>query len=158
MSASEFEDLAERIRLELVDIERVLKRISDILEQARHSNDDYYLDATALNLHGFYSGTERVLTLIAETVEGSIPNGDSWHLLLLQQMAEEIPNVRPAVISEDTFGRLDEYRRFRHVVRNVYTYNLDPTKLEKLVSAAPAVFAQFQDEVLTFALFLEEKK
>jgi len=46
-------------------------------------------------------------------------------------MTEEVPGIRPAVISTETGTRLDEYRRFRHVVRNVYTHRFDPAKLGK---------------------------
>ena len=46
-----------------------------------------------------------------------------WHLLLLEQMTKEVPGIRPAVISTETGTRLDEYRRFRHVIRNrVHSY------------------------------------
>jgi hypothetical protein len=41
-----------------------------------------------------------------------------WHLFLLEQMTKEVPGIRPAVISTETGTRLDEYRRFQHVVRN----------------------------------------
>jgi len=36
-----------------------------------------------------------------------------WHLLLLEQMTKEVPGIRPAVISTETWTRLDDYRRFR---------------------------------------------
>lgn len=111
--------LANRIRLELAELEHVLARINEGWQRAHPSGDDYYLDSVALNLHGFYSGLERVFTLIAETIDGSLPQGENWHLLLLQQMTEEKPRVRPAVISEEVGKRLNEYRGFRHVVRNV---------------------------------------
>jgi len=38
---------------------------------------------------------ERILTIIAETVDGRLPRGENWHLLLLEQMMTEIPRVRP---------------------------------------------------------------
>jgi hypothetical protein len=47
-------------------------------------------------------------------------------------MTKEVPGIRPAVVSMTTCQRLDEYRGFRHVVRNVYTYQFDPVKVEKL--------------------------
>jgi hypothetical protein len=78
-----------------------------------------------------------------------------WHLLLLEQMTKEVPGIRPAVISTETGTRLDEYRRFRHVVRNVYTHRFDPAKLGKLVNSAPELFARTKAELLAFAAFLE---
>jgi hypothetical protein len=115
-----------------------------------------YLDGVALNLHGFYMGIERILTRIAETIDGKLPHGEGWHLLLLEQITKEVSGIRPAVISTETGTRLDEYRRFRHVVRNVYTHSFDPAKLGKLVNSAPELFAQTKAELLAFAAFLEQ--
>jgi hypothetical protein len=52
---------------------------------------------------------------------------------------------------------LDEYRGFRHVVRNVYTFRFDPAKVQRLVQKAPSVFGQTQEELLAFASFLEQR-
>jgi hypothetical protein len=156
MRDEELAKLAERIRQELGEISRVVTRISEGWERARRSNDDYYLDSVALNLHGFYSGFERLFTQIAEVVEGDLPHGESWHQLLLRRMMTEVPMMRPAVISKETGAELDDYRGFRHVVRNVYAYKFDPDKLEKLVRSVPDLFAQLKAELLAFAAFLEQ--
>ena len=156
MRDEELAKLAERIRQELGEISRVVTRTSEGWERARRSNDDYYLDSVALNLHGFYSGFERLFTQIAEVVEGDLPHGESWHQLLLRRMMTEVPMIRPAVISNETSAKLDDYRGFRHVVRNVYAYKFDPDKLEKLVRSVPELFAQLKAELLAFASFLEQ--
>ncbi len=77
-------------------------------------------------------------------------------MLLLQRMTEEKRRVRPAVISKDIGKRLNEFRGFRHVVRNVYTYRFDSAKVEKLVGEAPAMFVQLKLELSAFADFLEQ--
>jgi hypothetical protein len=69
---------------------------------------------------------------VAETTDGNLPRGENWHLVLLEQMMTEVPKVRPAVI------------------------NLDPAKVEKLVSSAPELFAQIKAELRAFARFLEQ--
>ncbi|MCX5643956.1 MAG: hypothetical protein NTZ17_04625 [Phycisphaerae bacterium] len=78
----------------------VLRCVEEGWQRARLSADDYYLDAVALNLHGFYGGLERIFERIATVVDGARPSGEHWHQALLRQMAEEMPGVRPAVISE----------------------------------------------------------
>ncbi len=80
-----------------------------------------------------------------------------WHQMLLEQMATEIPRVRPAVISDETRAALDEYRGFRHIVRNVYTFKFDPMKVQRLIEEAPRVFYQVRAELLAFANFLEQQ-
>lgn len=155
MKDTDLKGLSSRIRQELKELERVLARTKEGWERARRSNDDFYLDSVALNLHGFYSGLERIFTLIAETLDGSLPQGENWHLQLLNQMAKEKPCVRPAVISESVAERLNEYRGFRHVVRNVYTYRFDADKVKKLVQSAPELFKRLKAELEAFAKFLE---
>jgi hypothetical protein len=149
--------LAGRIRDELVEIERVRRRIETGWQRVQQSADDYYLDGVALNLHGFYSGLERIFELIATHVDGRLPTGENWHQMLLHQMATEISGVRPAVISELTHVQLDEYRGFRHIVRNVYTFKFEPGKVQKLVDNLPVLFSRVQAELLAFAQFLEER-
>ena len=126
-------------------------------QRAQRAADDYYLDSVALNLHGFYSGLERIFERIATAVDGSKPTGENWHQALLEQMTTEVFGVRPAVISDVTYEQLDAYRGFRHVVRNVYTFNFDPAKVGKLVVDAPKLLSQVQAELLAFTEFLEEQ-
>jgi hypothetical protein len=152
----EFSDLIKRIHQELIEIQRVLTRIHDGWERARRSQDDFYIDSVALNLHGFYSGFERIFVHIAETVDDDLPRGENWHELLLKQMMVEVRGVRPAVISTVTGRLLDELRRFRHVVRNVYTHNFNPENIENLVNAAAEAFDHLSAELTAFANFLEQ--
>ena len=148
--------LATRIRDELEELDRVADRVAEGWSRALRNADDYYLDGVALNLHGFYSGLERIFELVATTIDGIKPEGANWHLALLYQMSAETPGLRPAVISQDTCDRLDSYRGFRHVVRNVYAYNFEGAKLENLVADLPATLAQVRAELLSFASFVEQ--
>lgn len=149
--------LAERIRSELAELERLVGRTQEGWLRAHRSGDDLYLDSVAMNLHGFYAGLERLFELIATAVDGATPRGANWHQVLLQQMTTEAPSVRPAVISEGTRDALDEYRGFRHIVRHVYTFKFDPVKVQPLVVHMLAVFMQVRSELLAFAEFLEKQ-
>ena len=153
---SRLSQMATRIRSELDELENVLHRMKEGWDRANRSGDMYYLDGVALNLHGFYSGLERLFELIAINIDGSKPAGENWHQELLNQMAMEIKAVRPAVISELSRRRLGEYRGFRHVVRNVYTVNFSPAKMQKLVEEAPGLFSHVRAELVAFAAFLEQ--
>jgi hypothetical protein len=148
--------LVRRIRQELEELQRVLGRIQEGWELFRRSNDDFYLDSVALNLHGFYSGFERLFTHIAEIVDDDLPQGEDWHKRLLEQMKNEIPGIRPAVISTETWEILDDLRKFRHVIRNVYTHHLDSVRIGKLVKSSSASFTQLNAEISAFAAFLEQ--
>jgi hypothetical protein len=149
--------LAARIRSECQDLDRVVERAQEGWRRAERSTDDLYLDGVALNLHGFYAGLERMFELVATTIDGQVPTGEHWHQLLLEQMTFEVDGVRPAVISDETRQALGEYRGFRHIVRNVYTFKFDPAKVQRLVEGVSAVSTQVQTELLAFASFVEQQ-
>ena len=148
--------LMDRIKDELDELAHLVERVQEGWIRTQRSGDDFYLDSVALNLHGFYAGMERLLELIAENIDGSLPQGANWHQLLVEQMSSEIPDVRPSVLSAETVTILDSYRGFRHVVRNVYAYKFDPLKVEKLVEDLPELSQKVQKELLAFANFLEQ--
>ena len=73
--------LAERVRGEIVDLYRSVARVAAAWARGKRvaSDQDYYLDAVALNLHGFYSGVERIFDLTARYIDRAVPDGESWH-------------------------------------------------------------------------------
>jgi hypothetical protein len=148
--------LAKRIREECVELDRIVDRVGEGWLRAQESHDDLYVDSVALNLHGFYNGLERLFELIATNIDGSLPEGANWHQVLLEQMAAEIPTKRPAVISDGMRDSLDEYRGFRHIVRNIYPFQFDAPKIQEIVARVPGVFSQVRAELLSFADFLEQ--
>jgi len=149
--------LAARIRQELEALEKVDTRAKRALALAHKypDDEDLYLDAVALNLHDFYTGLERVFYQIAATLDEAVPESRDWHQKLLRQMAKERPQIRPAVISEETRESLDEYLRFRHVVRNIYAFEFDSERLGRLVQGLDFVLPRIHKELQAFAQFLE---
>jgi hypothetical protein len=148
--------VAGRIRYELRELETVVARTKRIWREAPAAADDVYVDATALNLHSFYAGLERVFELIADNIDKTKPTGAAWHQELLRQMAAEIPGVRPAVLSSEARNKLDHFRGFRHVVRNVYTFHLDPEQIGQLVAQLTPLMERITEELISFADFLEQ--
>jgi hypothetical protein len=73
-------------------------------------------------------------------------------------MSKEVEGIRPAVISLETMKFLDEYRGFRHVVRNIYTFQFNEAKLKKLVMGAKDSFSQVRAEILAFTNFMESQE
>ena len=148
---------AERIRSELANIEGVVARVRRAMEASAEDavDSDLYWDAVALNLHDFYTGLERILRHIAAEIDGHLPAGGEWHQELLRQMAIPLPRIRPAIFSNETIKRLDEYLRFRHVVRHVYAFEFDPQRIKPLAEALADDFAQVKDELSVFIDYLE---
>lgn len=149
--------VAGRIRQDLADLARIVNRVERGLQAAgEHGPEqDLFFDAVALNLHDFYSGLERIFERIASTVDRSLPDGRDWHRELVRQMSADVSELRPPVISTATAAAVDEYLRFRHVVRHVYAFELLPDRLEPLAQGLVAVFQMVRDELIAFAEFLE---
>jgi hypothetical protein len=124
------------------------------VQRAVRSEDDLYWDSVALNLHGLYDGLERLFELIALRVDNDLPEGADQHKQLLLQMARDLPGIRPAVISQQTWQRLNDLRGFRHVVRHVYTMNLDPIKLKGLADGSQELLVRLDHELTAFSQFL----
>jgi hypothetical protein len=120
------------------------------------ADQDAYLNSVALNLHGFYSGLERIFELIAAELDGTRLGGERWHVELLKQMTLDLPNLRPPVLNANTAAHLDEYRKFRHLIRNLYTTNIVPAEMEKLVTGLPPLWSQIRQELAVFVKFLDE--
>ena len=149
--------LATRIRQELDALEKAAARAkrAGALALKSSPDQDLYLDAAALNLHDFYTGLERAFQQIAASLDESVPDGSNWHRELLRRMASECPQIRPAVISGKTLELLDEYLRFRHVVRNIYAFEFDPDRIGRLAEGLDLLLSHLSKELRAFALFLE---
>jgi hypothetical protein len=150
--------VADRIRQELTDLERVIARAERAITAARQrpEDQDLYVDSAALNLHDFYTGLERIFQQIATTIDGSLPTGGEWHRDLLYQTQADVPDLRPPVLSAEAVQALDEFLRFRHVVRNIYAFQFDPKRVARLVQLMSPAFHQAQIELIAFAEFLEQ--
>jgi hypothetical protein len=148
--------VAGRISSEVRELNRVVKRTQSIWQEATGDEEDYHVEAAALTLHSFYAGLERVFEVIADGVDRTKPTGANWHQELLHQMASEIPAVRPAVLTPETRDMLDRFRGFRHVVRNIYSFRLDPGQIEVLIGQLPRTWDRTSQELLSFADLLEQ--
>ena len=152
------QQLSERIRDELPETERIIQRALRAWPKAQKGSRgrEVYLDSVALNLQAFYTGIERLFELIARQVDHILPPGETCHRDLLKQMGKDMPGIRPAVIDPQSAFDLDDFRRFRHLVQNIYTFNLVPGKMESLIQTLPNLWAKLRAELLAFAEFLDD--
>ena len=146
--------IAKRIRREISELYKIKELALRRWQKALRDED--YLGSVAFDLQGFYQGVERVFEIVAKSIDRSLPDGEKWHKMLLEQMTNEIPGIRPAVISMETREALDNFRMFRHLAHNIYTFNLVPGRIKVLVeSLSGAVDLVCQDFSL-FSDFLEQ--
>lgn len=143
---------------ELENISRIMsiveKRKKDIKKQSIDA--EVYLDSIVHNIENFYMGIEEIFRRIAVFTDEGIPEGPRWHSILFKGMARDIPGVRPAVIKEETRVLLDEYRKFRHLVRNIYTFNIIPQKVMKLALGITKTFNALKRDIKKFLTIIEK--
>jgi len=155
---ADFLVLSSRLRQAMAELDQVIARIERGRRAAKRAQDDVdlYIDSLALNLHDFYNGLERAFRLIGTMVDRSTPTGEGWHRDLLQQMCLDLPGLRPRVLSEETCAGLEEFLRFRHVVRNVYSFQLNGTRVQELAQQVRESYDRVAAEIEAFARFLED--
>ncbi len=83
------------------------------------------------------------------------PPRATWHRDLLRIVSQEVVKVRPAVIDKAIARDLDQFRRFRHLVRNVYTSNLQPERMIGMMQILPELWPGLRVEISAFADFLD---
>jgi hypothetical protein len=146
--------IAKRIRREITQLDRIREHALRRWQKALQDED--YLGSVGFDLQSFYQGVERVFEIVAKSIDRSVPAGRMWHKMLLEQMANEVIGIRPAVISMQTMEALDNFRMFRHLAHNIYTFNLDRRRVKSLVEDMPEAVSLLSLDVSRFADFLEE--
>lgn len=147
-------------------IKEELKNITELLEELKRKNlfdqqsglidDNFFLRGVGSILHDYYVAVENILEITCSELDERLPEGSNWHMELLKQASLEIPEVRPAIISKSTLFRLDRYRVFRHVFRNVYGFNLDVKRITELVNELPETAESFLKDISSFCALLDQ--
>lgn len=124
----------ERVEKEISRTDSKIERLSAAASVIEDLGDDLKTDILAKATHNIYNGIEQILEDVANAVDGGIPQGDSTHSALLEQMAvgssDRPPLIQPALL--DTFSDL---RRFRHLYRHSYGIDLRAGEVEEKYKA-----------------------
>jgi hypothetical protein len=156
MTKRELEALAADIRLERDAIARSVADMAEAALAAGAQPSRVALWACGGTLHAFYTGIEKSLETIADSIDQALPAGPDWHRRLLRQVSAPRPDLRPAVLCEATVLELEDYLAFRHRYRNLYMFDLRWEPMRALLDRAPAVWARVADELEAFAGYLEQ--
>jgi len=149
--------LAGDIEIELAKLSKLatqLQRTQQILQQENDYTELFY-KSLAFDLQSFYTGCERIFSLIAKELNGGIPKGEAWHRQLLERMGA-VAEERGVVISAETARALDEFLKFRHVVRSIYGFDIDTERIDKLLSLHPSAWDLFESDIKEFVNWLRD--
>ncbi len=154
--------LVSQIEQELAQIQELIAQVEMLLELIRLAENQNLrsglVSGLALHLHSFYTGAERIFYDIARDIDDEVPTGSDWHRQLLEQMTVEIPETRPPVLAEQTWSGMDEFRRFRHVVRSRYAYQLDPDRVQALAEQLSPISQSLIQDCQRFCTELQPSK
>jgi len=148
--------LRARIEKELNNIREVVKRVDGkFAEVAQTTPEDIIVGGFAGYLNGFYNGLEKIFKLVVEGIDDcQLPHAE-WHTELLQQMAREIPGVRPPILSSELVSALQEYLKFRHFFWYNNSIYLDWNKLKPKVEKLKPTFEKLEAAFQQFFAFLQ---
>jgi hypothetical protein len=153
-------DLIAELQSEILSIEKLAADLMETWKTLPKETREkkIYESAIALNLHNFYTGAEKVFERIADDLNGGVPGGREWHKRLLHSMTLELPDLRPPVISGETEIAMHEFLAFRHIVRNIYAFEIDSERLALLMKRFPNALMLFKGDVECFIDFLRRQK
>lgn len=111
---------------------QLIQQVINMLEiraQELQPHDMVRLESVAYQIHNFYNAVEDLLRIVATQFENQITDAARWHQLILRRMTQEIPTVRPRLLSQDSFEALNALRGFRHFFRHAYGVPIDYDQL-----------------------------
>lgn len=154
-TSTEIRELADDIEIELARLARLAGEIERVQNEITRDSEraSLFYENLAYKLHNFYNGVERIFQLIASEINGGAPSSYDWHRRLLDRMCVEREG-RIAVISPETGSRLSEFLAFRHVVRNLYGFELDAARISSLAAKYPSVWQRVTVEIRSFVTWL----
>lgn len=103
----------------------------------------------------FYTCVETFLFRVSQEFENNLRE-DQWHKDLLQKMALNIPDIRPAILGTETMFMLTEILMFRHFRRYYFDYNYDWDKLTLIEHKYNKVYPLLVEDINRLILFLKE--
>jgi len=144
------EQTSKKIQFEISELDNLISSYSNLLKMAQIKELDL-IEKTALAyvLHSLYNGIENIFLVIVKAIDKKVPSNYLWHRELLDQISQKTA-TRPAVISSELKESLLEYLGFRHVVRHIYSTNLDAERMKNLVIHLDLVWQSFKQEIKQF--------
>jgi len=110
----------------------------------------------ALKTQQLFTALEDLMKQIAKAFENHIEDLGSFHREILLRMNTEVPTIRPAVLSNESFVLLDKLRAFRHFIRHGYGCELDEKQLRALQEQMRLRFSLLETDLSTFRNYIHK--
>ncbi len=110
----------------------------------------------AMRVQQFYTAFEDLLKQIAKSFENHIDTMSNFPKELLSRMNTEVPKIRPAVVSHQSFLFLDKIRAFRHFIRHAYDCELDENELLLIQKKMEQEFPHLENDLQSFRSYVQK--
>lgn len=141
------------IKEELENIDKLEKELRENMAIRNKFNN---LRQIGSILHDFYNCCERIFKKITTDINGGFEQRENWHKELLYRMTISMEDIRPPVLSKKLAAELDEYLSFRHLFRNIYGFELENDRLDRLVAKFEPVSRSFRKQITEFLRKMEK--
>ena len=135
------------IEEELKNIDSLIEELTEILKIREKFNNRRQIGSI---LHDFYNCCERIFKKISTDINGGFEQSENWHKRLLYQMTIFMKDIRPQVLSRKLAADLDDYLSFRHLFRNIYGFELESDRLDRLAAKFEQVSLNFKNQIVEF--------
>lgn len=109
----------------------------------------------SLKTQQFYTAIEDLLKQVAKAFENHIDSLEGYHRELLMRLNTDIPELRPAFLSKESFLYLDKLRAFRHFIRHAYNCELEEAQLVSVQSILNDLYPHFKLDFKKFEEYLD---
>lgn len=144
--------LESSIRDDVQAIERLYEDLGQPRLDGSESEEERIV--VGYRLHNLYSAFENIFRNIAAAFENRLDERAGWHRELLRRMRLNLEPVRPALIDDEAYEKLDEMLRFRHLFRAAYSVHFDPARLRLVLDKALELRPLYPAQVERFLAFL----
>lgn len=110
----------------------------------------------AMKTQQLYTALEDLFKQIAKAFENHIRDLSLFDKELLLRMNMEIADIRPVVLSKQSFLLLNKVLSFRHFICNAYDCELDEYQLRQLQTKLQGEFGQVEHDLQAFRQYIQE--
>jgi hypothetical protein len=151
------QELVEDIEGDLLRLARIhgdLEKSDELIRKWDQQDIVYHklLEAAGTELHGLYTGTEKIFERIIIFKTGQRPQGKDFHKSILKTVHEELK-----LTSSESNGFLERLSSFRHLFRHAYGIEWDPSEIVDCLNQTKQHWPAIRHELESFLAELKTK-